>query len=376
MIHIRHHLTAPLILLTVVGLISCSSKKENPVDTAVPIAEAPTASAVVLAMGTGFNLGNTFDVTANSTIPETIRPIIDLYYAAGMRHVRIPVTWMENINGSTLANANGILNVQHPRFIQLQAVIQYALDKKMYVVLNTHHEHWLKDYYDGSAAADSVFTNLWRGIATQFKNSSDHLIFDVLNEPEGAMGTFGGAVDPSSARALALTRQINYVGYKAIRETGGGNATRIIMVEPNGQGNQSQMAKVYPAKASLPGGGSDQYLAMQVHTYDPWAFCGQTGKNTAWPGSSAISGPIDAVALHAQLLGVPVNYGEFGVGRTTNTDRNVDVVREYYRTVRLATASHQMSATVWDDRGWFGLVGLNGSTYDFLYYIVPSMMAP
>lgn len=364
-----------MIVFIVCGLISCSAKKDNPVDAA-PLTVAPTASEVVLAMGMGFNLGNTFDVTANSTIPENIRPVIDLYYSAGMRHVRVPVTWMENIGGTTLANANGVLNVQHPRFIQLKAVIQYALDKKMYVVLNTHHEHWLKANYDGSAQADSIFTTLWRGIAMQFRDYSDHLIFDVLNEPEGAMGTFGGTVAPSNAQALAFTRKINYAGYKAIRETGGGNATRIIMVEPNGQGNQSQMDDVYPTKASLPGGGADQYLAMQVHTYDPWGFCGQDGKNSAWPGSSSIIGPIDAVALHAKLLGVPVNYGEFGVGRITNSERNADVVREYYRTVRIATASHQMSATVWDDRGWFGLVDLNGSNYDFLYYIVPSMMAP
>jgi endoglucanase len=364
-----------MLFMVAVASFSCSPGKSTAPDAATPAVAAPTASTVVLAMGTGFNLGNTFDLQANSTNPDNIRPIIDLYYSAGMRHIRIPVTWMQNFSDN-LANANGVVNFQNPRFIQLDAVIQYALSKNMYVVLNTHHELWLKNNYDGSAQADSVFTTLWRGIATHFRDYSDHLIFDVLNEPEGAMGTFGGAIAPSNAQALALTRQINNVGYKAIRATGGGNSTRIVMVEPNGQGNQSQLVQVYPTKANLPGGGTDQYLAMQVHTYDPWAFCGQTGKNSAWPGASSITSPIDAVASHAQLLGVPVNYGEFGVGRTTDSDRNVDVVREYYRTVRLAALGHNMSATVWDDRGWFGLVAVNGSTMDFLYYLVPSMMAP
>jgi endoglucanase len=33
-----------------------------------------------------------------------------------------------------------------------------------------------------------------------------------------------------------------------------------------------------------------------------------------------------------------------------------------------------MSPTVWDDRGWFGLINPGGDS--FLFNIVPSMMAP
>jgi len=377
MTNVKHHINASLILLMIAGLLSCSAEKVNAPDTETPATTPPTAAAVVEAMGTGFNLGNTFDVGQHSTAPENIKPIIDLYYTAGMRHVRIPVTWGQGVNGSNLANENGIVNFYHTRFLQLKAVIQYALDKNMYVVLNTHHEHWLKDHYDGSAAADTVFTTLWRGIADHFKDYSDHLIFEILNEPEGAFGDWNGGPTANDPQALSFTRKINYVGYKAIRETGGRNSTRIIMVAPNGQGNQGQFDEVYPNKASLPGGGADTYLAVQVHTYDPWSFCGQTGRNSAWPGSASVTNAVNTVAAHAALLGVPINYGEFGVGRDANAgERNSDVVREYYRTMRLATSAKKMSATLWDDRGWFGMVALNGNNYDFLYNIVPTMMAP
>ncbi len=60
--------------------------------------------------------------------------------------------------------------------------------------------------------------------------------------------------------------------------------------------------------------GEDSYLAFHVHTYDPWAFCGQTGNNASWPGSVSIANSLRTVSNYAKTLNVPVNYGEFGVG--------------------------------------------------------------
>ena len=354
---------------------SCSKDQ----DIITPIIEPSVikASGVIDSMGAGFNLGNTFDLASHSTIPETIYKIIDLYYNAGMRHIRIPVTWMEGFGGNTIANANGQINFQHARFVQLKTVIDYAIAKKMYVVLNAHHENWLSNY-DGSENYNTKFRNLWRGIAEHFKNYPQLLIFELLNEPHGKFGDWSGGADPFSNQALTLTRQIYDVGYKVIRETGGANVTRIIMVSTNGMGNHSMIEEVYPNKTYLPGGGTDDYLAIQVHTYDPWTFCGQNGSNSSYPGSSSIENSIRNVAAHARLLEVPVNYGEFGVGRQSNTnERNTNIVREFYRTIRMTTLDENMSSTVWDDRGWFGLIISSGQgSYIFMYNIVPTMMAP
>ena len=126
------------------------------------------------------------------------------------------------------------------------------------------------------------------------------------------------------------------------------------MISTNGMGNHSLIEEVYPNKTYLPGSGTDDYLAIQVHTYDPWSFCGQNGSNSSYPGSSSIANSIRNVSTHARLLGAPVNYGEFGVGRQSNTnERNTDIVREFYRTIRMTTLYENMSSTVWDDRGWF-----------------------
>jgi endoglucanase len=362
-------------------LLSCS--EEPATSTAPPSATIPpitqttfgSATEVVDLMGTGFNLGNTFDYNLQITNPASIYPIIDLYYNAGMRHIRIPVTWMDGFGGNTLANASGNINFSHARFIQLKAVIDYAINKKMFVVLNAHHEHWLNDNYNGTSQYNNAFANLWTGIANHFKDYSHLLIFEVLNEPQGVFGDWSGGASPSSSAALALTRQIIKVGYDAIRLTNGLNSNRVIMVSTNGMGNHNQLDDVYPSISSLPGEGEDKYLVFHVHTYDPWAFCGQTGRNAAWPGSNSIANSIRTVSNYAKTLNVPVNYGEFGVGRDANaSERNSNTVREYYRTMRLTCMSEKMSATVWDDRGWFGLVNQDGSS--FIHNIVPTMMAP
>jgi endoglucanase len=320
-----------------------------------------TAADITKAMGPGFNLGNTFDNGINPTSFTSIKSIIDVYTAAGMKHVRIPVSWMQSVSGSTLANTGtGKVDFTHSRFLELKAAIDYAISKGLYVVINSHHEHWLKDYYDGSATYNNRFSTLWTDIANHFKSYSNKLIFDVLNEPEGTMGQWGAEAgfsfpQPTNTTAINFTRQINKVGYDAIRATGGGNTTRIIMLEPNGQGNQGMIEEVYPSKTELPGLGNDKYLVIQVHTYDPWAFCGETGADSAYPGATSIVAAITKVAAHSTLLGVPINYGEFGVGRTSAA-RNTTVVYEYYRTVKATTLANNMSFSVWDDRGWFGLV--------------------
>jgi endoglucanase len=386
----RNTLPPVVVLILCITGLSCS-KKTNPVTpppvivvpppAPVPIppinANATTAKEIIVDMAAGFNLGNTFENNINATTPAINKQIIDLYYEAGMRHVRIPTTWMDGF-ANNLADVNGNLNTTHPRLLELKEVVEYALAKKMYVVLNTHHEHWIKRHYDGSAAYDTRFANLWSGIANFFKTSPKQLLFDVINEPEGTLGQWSGTTYPlpTAAQQLAWTRQLNKTGYDAIRATGGNNATRIIMVEPNGQGNQGMIEEVYPTKASLPGGGTDAYLAIQVHTYDPWAFCGQTGSNTAWPGNTSIENAIRKVGVHSVLIDVPVNYGEFGVGRQSNTaERNTDLVRGYYKLFRVTCKAEKMSYTVWDDRGWFGLIYKNGSVYAFSNNIVPSMLA-
>ena len=140
-IALRQILNLPFVLLLAVLFCACTQDPKvdpEPTEDEEPV---PDAMTVINAMGTGFNLGNTFDYAQHSTTPQPIRPIMDLYYNTGMRHLRIPITWTDGFNGNTLADGNGSVDFQHPRFIQLDALIDYALELNMYVVLNTHHRY-------------------------------------------------------------------------------------------------------------------------------------------------------------------------------------------------------------------------------------------
>ncbi len=334
------------------------------------------AKTVIQAMGVGFNLGNTFDLKANSATFADAKKVIDLYRSAGAKHIRIPITWMDMFEGDNLADEKGNLKKSHPRLAELRKIVGYCTTKNLYVILNTHHEHWLKKSYDGSAKFDSAFSNLWTGIANQFENSSSHVVFEVLNEPEGKMGDWSGPVKPFDQQAIALTRRINEIGYAAIRKTGGNNTKRTVLIMPNGQGNHNMLQPDYPDRSFLPGKGKDPFLGVSVHTYDPWPFCGQDGSNAKWPGEAAIVEPIQKVIRHAQSLGVGIHYGEFGVGRDKDQSlRNSPEAKAFYQAVKKTVVGAGGSVTPWDDRGWFGLIQPSGSGYQFKFNLFPEMVS-
>lgn len=377
----------PLALLLCVcwlQVAACSQTppEEPPVTPADPIptpvtGPGPTAFAVNDTLGAGFNLGNVFDNGINEINLNELKAIIRLYKGAGMTHVRIPVTWTEPVGGSVLYTAAGGINTGNSRFQALKDLIDYTLNQDLYVVLNAHHERDFKEHYDGSESARAEIFGLWRAIATQFQAYSYRLVFEILNEPDGAFGDWdGNGPDPFNAQALAFTREMYAEGVRAVRESGEINQTRVVMISTNGMGNHSMIDEVYPDRASLPGGGNDAYLMIQVHTYDPWAFCGQDGDNVAYPGDASVRNQMLAAIAHGVLLEVPLNYGEFGVGRANNqASRDTDIVRGYYHTVVSTCRANGVSSSVWDDRGWFGLIrDTGGNNFEFLYNIVPTML--
>ena len=366
--------TIVVILLLLFTSVSC----KQPVSYGETEGESfPTANEVVLAMESGVNLGNVFDLGAHAFDFYELASIIVLYERAGMKHIRIPTTWMDAVNGSSLTDAEGNVDFSHPRIQVLTQVIDFAIERELYVVLNAHHERSFKANYDGSETYNNKLRNLWTDIAEHYKESNHYLIFEILNEPEGALGHWGTEVSPISEQALRFTRDVMRLGVDAIRSTGGNNEKRTVMIATNAYGNHNMIFDVYPTVDELPGGGADDYLAIQVHSYDPWEFCGENGENTTYPGVAFTSTSMRAVAEHGRMLQVPINYGEFGVGRDGNqSERDTDLVREYYRTVVQTALAEGMSSTVWDDRGWFGLVEQDGTnTFRFKFDIVPYMLA-
>lgn len=300
-------------------------------------------------MGRGINLGNVYDAYRgevwNDPTFEVQRARVDLLQSAGFAHVRVPVTW-----GETFENDDRTNNAEK--------VVRYAVQRGLYVVLNTHHEHWLKAEYDSSETLDNAFANLWLNIARRFEDVGPKLVFEILNEPDGAMGDWQNNPSPGDPVAIQRTRRINQVGYDAVRHV---SPQRVVLVMPNGMGNHIWARTIYPDRQALPGNGQDPWLGLSVHTYDPWEFCGETGRNNrfndAWSMKTVIQeGGRDIIDWFYET-GVPVHVGEYGVGRVNGTvhERDTDLVREYYRFQTHYFAIHGIPTTVWDDQGWFAI---------------------
>jgi len=304
---------------------------------------------VLQAMGRGINLGNVYDHSSgNNASFDAQRQRIDTFKSLGFKHLRVPVTW-----GDTF-------NLDDEKTQTVSQVVRYALQRGLYVILNTHHEGWLKHHYDGSDHYNNRFWSLWHNIATLFKDEGPSLAFEVLNEPDGAMGGWApGHRDPFDGWALDLTRRINFVGWDAIRQV---SPERVVLVMPNGMGQHQMARHVYPNRESLPASGQDRWLGVSVHTYEPWDFCGESGSNSRFGDIGAMQGFIDSnhrdtVNWHYST-GIPVHVGEYGVGRRPEKEweRNTDLVREYYKFITNYFQDRGWPTSVWDDQGWFAIM--------------------
>ncbi|WOI52656.1 glycoside hydrolase family 5 protein [Parvularcula sp. LCG005] len=303
-----------------------------------------TATEIAEGMGKGFNLGQLFESEQYDHTFANARPKIDAYYERGFRNVRIPVTWTEELHGTTLADPNtGEVNFDNDRLPQLVAAVDYALSKPgMYVVINAHHEHQLKD--DGNAAA---LTQLWTDISTIFADRDQYLIFEILNEPH--------RIDKSPMPAETL-RDLSAKAYDAIRAI---SPERVIIIGGNQWMAAEEMAKVWPDLTGV-GEGKDPYVMATFHHYSPWTFHGdhQGDLDDRWTAADMIT-PMETMQKWAEDVGggMPVYIGEWGTGwQSVLPTMQCNNVRRWYQEFdHDAASSFNMPTAVWDDGGWFGI---------------------
>lgn len=308
--------------------------------------EATTAASALSQMGTGINLGNTFDLpelNKDWQMFDRNMRMIDKFVDKGFTHMVIPVTWGGRFD-------------PHSNFTSMVTrAVHYALWQGLWVVVDAHHEKWLKCCYDGSAEYNDRFSRLWVSIATHFKAAGDHLLFSVLNEPEGAFGDWSNLKPaPTELSGQELTRQICNVGIAAIRSV---SATRIALCSPNAQGNTNQAAVVFPDTSAF--AQWDSYIGVTVHSYDDWGFCGQDGKNDYWDTGTMrdyYQGMLSTLDAWHVDSGIPVHFGEFGVGRIDGIERDADIVRDYYRFMSEGIRRYNIPPTLWEDGGWYALI--------------------
>lgn len=285
-----------------------------------------TSQQLVEDMTFGWNLGNTLDVCqadrdgdgkinehveAGEKVDETLwgnpKATKELFASLkknGVNAVRIPVTWRDHMD------SNG--NIDREWMDRVQQVVDYAYSQGMYVIINVHHDGggdpkfgaWIieesqKDYNTFL----KKYKNIWKQIAERFKNYSDYLIFESMNE----VG-FDTLYNKNKADAYNLINKINQDFVDIIRATGGNNAKRHLLIA----GYYTDIERTCDSLYKMPDDKAGRCI-LSVHYYTPWDFCTCDRKHT-WGTNSEVRQMETLIGKMKKNFvdkGIPVIIGEY-----------------------------------------------------------------
>lgn len=307
-------------------------------------------------MGIGINLGNTFEscgdwidsssVTNYETgwgSPVITQEMIQGYADEGFGVLRIPVAWSNMMGEDYEINPDYLARVKE--------VVSWALDSKLYVIMNIHWDGgWWEKFPEDKDEYMKKYTSIWNQLCDEFKDFSDYLMFESLNE-EGCWNSvwnqWGGT--EGKEEAYALLNEINQEFVDIVRKSGGNNKKRHLLIA----GYATDVALTCDELFEMPEDKQNR-CAVSVHYYTPSTFCileedADWGKAIATWGSprdlAELENNMDMLKETFVDNGVPVIIGEYGVSTGNKTD---DQVRNYITTVCEAAYSREMCPVLWD----------------------------
>jgi len=285
-----------------------------------------TSQQLVEDMTFGWNLGNTLDVCqadrdgdgkinehveAGEKVDETLwgnpKATKDLFTSLkknGVNAVRIPVTWRDHMDSDG--------NIDREWMDRVQQVVDYAYSQGMYVIINVHHDGGGDPKFGAWIIEESQndyntflkkYKNVWKQIAERFKNYSDYLIFESVNE----VG-FDTLYNKNKADAYNLINKINQDFVDIIRATGGNNAKRHLLIA----GYYTDIERTCDSLYKMPDDKAGRCI-LSVHYYTPWDFCTCDRKHT-WGTNSEVRQMETLIGKMKKNFvdkGIPVIIGEY-----------------------------------------------------------------
>lgn len=272
--------------------------------------------------------------------------------------IRLPINLFYMTNGSPNYTIDPLM------YEFLDQAVDWAEELQMYLIIDNHTTD---DLASENANLETVLKKVWVQMAEHYKNRSNYILYEILNEPNGTLTT-------------AVWGKIQQVVITAIRTVD----TKHTLVVGGASFNS------YTELAALPVY-TDNNLIYTFHFYDPFVF---THQGASWPAPSmaslnnvpfpynastmpstpsALAGTwvasaltnyknegtlakikslIDIAVAFKTSRNVKVYCGEFGVyiPNSPNADRNY-----WYQEVRKYLDAKQIPWTIWDYQGGFGL---------------------
>jgi endoglucanase len=245
-------------------------------------------------MRRGVNLGNMLEAPVEGEWGVRVeQQYLSLIRERGFDFVRVPIRW------NTHADEAAPYTVDPAFFARVDQVMGWALAQGLYVILDFHHYEELM--LDPAGHRERCLA-IWRQVAGHYRDAPPTVLFELLNEPNGALTA--SLWNDLLVEALAVVRQ--------------SNPDRSVVIGPA----QWNSAAALPS-LELPA--DDEHLIVTFHYYEPFEFTHQgaewVGGSDAWLGTSwdasesqqeAIVRQFDAVAAWAAERDRPVLLGEFG----------------------------------------------------------------
>ncbi|MEU0671980.1 cellulase family glycosylhydrolase [Streptomyces sp. NPDC006172] len=292
-------LAALLLAITLLPLVPGSAQAADP-----PPPGAPAARSAVAAMQPGWNMGNTYDAIPDETSwgnPPVTRELLRKIRSQGFRSIRLPVTW-----GIHQGAAPGY-TIDAAWMAKVRQVVDWAQAEGLYVLLNMHHDSWMW-VNNLSTDHDTVLARYeatWTQIAAEFRDEPSRVVFESINEP-----TFSGTSgDDENYRLLA---ELNRVFHRIVRESGGGNASRLLVLPTlytnSEQGRLDALAAELTALR-------DPMVATTIHFYGWWPFSVNIAGYTRFDATSQqdLTDQFDRVYNTFVAHGIPVIVGEYAL---------------------------------------------------------------
>ncbi len=288
--------------------------------------EAPAArsasQAYVEAMGHGWNLGNSFDGVNTDEDegdegetawgnPVVTRELLHAVREQGFDSIRIPLTLFRRYS----TGADGQCVIDEEWLARYKEVVDWAVEEGFYVMVNIHHDSWIwLKYWDGDKASEEYvrFVQMWEQLAEYLKEEPEQVCFETINEPD-----FEGESDEEKQKKLDA---INLAAYHAIRDRGGNNSSRMIVM-PTLWTNHEKCGPLLDLVQGL----EDDHIIATVHYYSEWVYSANLGV-TGFDDPIDVTGDADektarkaadaALAMVHEAFtanGIGVVVGEYGL---------------------------------------------------------------
>jgi len=327
----------------------------------------------------GWNLGNTLDAWAHWETPPVAaeerawsnpRATQNLFNGvkqSGFDIVRIPVTWIGHIGPAP------DYKVSEARLRRVAEVVGYAKTAGFKaIIINIHHDgnnseenKWTWGFVDMPAAVNSSakkleiqdqLSKVWGQIAEYFKDYGDYLIFETLNEVHN--GNWGKNA-PNNEQDILF--DWNQAALRAIRATGGNNATRFVAVPGLGATDPEVVVAANNRNKLLPNDGAKgtSKLIVSVHYYKPEEYTqfmwrGDEGTHE-WGNQddrNTLNRDMNLLKTNFIDRGIAVYLGEWGAAPEDRGSMNATIKNtylDYTRSVATAARQNGIPPILWFD---------------------------